>query len=177
MSQRNSEYARKDRDGYQTPPWVVDVLVPHLRPYNVNRIWEPAAGDGQMVEAFRRHGFGVTASDIADGRDFLDHDRPGLYDSIVTNPPYGSALEFIERALRLTERRKGLVAMLLRVDFDSAGGRRHLFADCSAFALKLVLTRRIVWFEPKTASPSENHAWFVWSWRHSGPPRIAYVGR
>jgi hypothetical protein len=66
--------------------------------------------------------------------------------------------------------------MLLRVDYDSAITRRHLFADCQAFATKLVLTRRIVWFEPKIASPSENHAWFVWSWRHEGAPTIAYGG-
>jgi len=41
-----------------------------------------------------------------------------------------------------------------------------------------VLTRRIVWFveadgKPK-ASPSFNHAWFLWDWQHAGPPVIAY---
>ena len=45
--------------------------------------------------------------------------------------------------------------MLLRVDYDSAATRRHLFADNPAFALKVVVTRRITWFEPKIYSPSE----------------------
>ena len=174
MSQRNSPYARKDRDSYQTPSWVTGVLVPHLRSFHVENVWEPAAGDGQMVEALRRHGCGVTGTDIVGGADFLNCDEPDRYDSIVTNPPYGLAAEFIERALQLTEPRQGTVAMLLRVDYDSAATRRHLFAYCPAFAMKLVLTRRITWFEPKIASPSENHAWFVWSWRHVGLPTIAY---
>jgi hypothetical protein len=65
-----------------------------------------------------------------------------------------------------------------RTDFDHAKSRRHLFADCPAFAKKLVLTKRIVWFveddgKPK-AAPSFNHAWFIWSWKHDGPPTIAY---
>jgi len=176
VSQRNSEYARKDRDGYQTPAWVTDVLAPHLRNFHAVDICEPAAGDGQIVDALRRHGFSVVGTDIIDGCDFLKRFHPGRYDSIVTNPPYGLAQQFIERALQLTEPRQGVVAMLLRVDYDSAITRRHLFADCQAFATKLVLTRRIVWFEPKIASPSENHAWFVWSWRHEGAPTIAYGG-
>jgi hypothetical protein len=49
----------------------------------------------------------------------------------------------------------GKVAMLLRTDFDHAKGRQHLFGQCPIFAKKLVLTRRIVWFEgPKAARHS-----------------------
>jgi hypothetical protein len=177
MSQRNSEYARKDRDSYQTPTWVTDAVAPHLRNFGVKEVWEPAAGNGQMVKALERHGFNVTATDIADDNyDFLECDPLDHYDAIVTNPPYGLAQEFVERALQLTEPLRGTVAMLLRVDYDSAATRLHLFADCPAFALKVVLTKRIVWFEPKTANPSENHAWYLWSWRHGGAPTIAYAG-
>jgi hypothetical protein len=61
--------------------------------------------------------------------------------------------------------------MLLRVDFDSAKSRRHLFADCPAFAGKIVLTKRIRCIEGSTGSPSFNHAWFVWDRQHRGRPR------
>jgi hypothetical protein len=80
---------------------------------------------------------------------------------VVTNPPYELAQQFIEHALRITEPHRGLVAMLLRCDFDSARTRQHLFAQCPAFAKKLVLTKRIVWFAPAKASPSFNHAWYL----------------
>ena len=88
------------------------------------------------------------------------------------------ATEFCEHALRLMEPVQGLVAMLLRTDFDHAKSRSHLFRDCPAFAQKLVLTKRIVWFaddngKPK-GSPSFNHCWMIWDWNHCGPPTIAY---
>jgi hypothetical protein len=97
---------------------------------------------------------------------------------IVTNPPYERAEEFCTHALKLTAPVKGVVAMLLRCDFDHAKRRAYLFADCPQFAKKIGLTRRIVWFvvadgKPK-ASPSFNHAWFLWDWQHAGPPAIAY---
>jgi hypothetical protein len=130
-----------------------------------------------MVTAPRKDGFGVIGTDIKDGSDFFKCDHVSLYDGIVTNPPYeyGSAQQFIERSLELTKPFGGGVAMLLKVDYDSGITRRHLFADCPAFALKLVLTKRIVWFEPKIASASENHAWFLRSWRHVGAPTIAWA--
>jgi hypothetical protein len=98
---------------------------------------------------------------------------------IITNPPYDFAQEFCEHALKLTRPFRGFTAMLLRHNFDSARTRAHLFAQCPAWALKVTLTQRIVWFtepngKPK-ASPSENHSWYVWDWRHQGPPAIAYA--
>jgi hypothetical protein len=63
--------------------------------------------------------------------------------------------------------------MLLSVDFDSAKGRANLFRDNPAWAKKLVLTKRIVWFEG-VKSPSVNHAWYIWDWRHSEQPTISY---
>ena len=179
MSQRDSGYARKERDLYETPEWVTEALIPHL-PRLPKLIWEPAAGSGKMLRVLQKvsEAFGT---DIESGHDFLvsvpSLSRSGV-DAIITNPPYELATEFCEHALELMERRRGLVAMLLRTDFDHAKSRAHLFRDCPAFAKKLVLTKRIVWFEPepgaKGKSPSFNHAWFIWDWQHKGPPTIAY---
>jgi hypothetical protein len=100
-----------------------------------------------MVTAIREGGFDVIGSDITQGVDFLRQTLPPRVDAIVSNPPYALAREFIERALSLMHPR-GVVAMLLRTDYDHAASRRHLFAECPAFAKKLVLTRRIRWFDP-----------------------------
>lgn len=188
MSQRDSGYERKERDLYETPEWVTEALLPHIPYLNKGTIWEPAAGFGKMELALR--GYTVMASDIEPQRsymqalDFLsvsawpwrkpEEDRP----AIITNPPYELATEFCEHALRITEPYGGVVAMLLRTDFDHAKSRTHLFRDCPAFAKKLVLMKRICWFvedngKPK-ASPSFNHAWYIWDWKHEGPPTIAY---
>jgi len=174
MSQRESGYERIPFDEYPTPEWVTIALSPHLS--GVEHIWEPAAGSGQMVRALESVWFKVSGTDIQQGEDFFTITSSN-FDAIVTNPPYSLATEFIEHALHLMKPNDGTVAMLLRADFDSAKGRRHLFADNPAFVKKLVLTKRIVWVENegKKASPSFNHAWFIWDWRNAGkPPVLAY---
>jgi hypothetical protein len=169
MSQRVSGYRRQELDSYQTPSWVTTALLPHL-PAQLH-IWEPAAGSGQMAQTLAAGGHTVVQSDITQGRDFLK--ATANCTAIVTNPPYALAVAFIEKALQLTQP-AGLVAMLLRTDFDHAKTRQHLFADCSAFAKKIVLTRRIVWFDGPKAAPSFNHAWYLWNHTHRGPPALAY---
>ena len=173
MSQRNSGYARKERDCYETPEWVTAALVPHLPFVNGGVVWEPAAANGKMVAALLKIGFDVVASDISTGRDFLTQPAPRPFRAIITNPPYELATEFIERALRMIPEH-GFVAMLLRTDFDHAKTRQHLFGDCAWFFKKLVLTKRIKWFEESKGQPSFNHAWFIWEGNHRGPPILAY---
>lgn len=165
MSQRWSEYARVDFDRYETPEWVTMALVPHL--YPKSKILEPACGTGKMVDALSKAGFSVVGQDLQDGADFLKRDYADVFDAIVTNPPYNQAAQFVEHALKLMEPKGGVVAMLLRTDFDHAKTRRHLFADHRAFETKIVLTKRIVWFDRPGAAPSFNHAWFVWDWSKS----------
>jgi hypothetical protein len=168
MSQRESSYERKKRDAYETPEWVTLALLPHL-PTRLT-IWEPAAGAGIMLRALRAAGHAVVGTDIVDGVDFLTTADPPPVDAIITNPPYMLARQFIERALASAP----LVAMLLRTDDDHAVARQHLFGRCPAFAKKLVLTKRIIWFESGKVAPPFNHAWYVWNQSHTGPPVLAY---
>lgn len=174
MSQRQSGYERKERDLYETPEWVTFALLPHIANRVDAPIWEPAVGGRKMLDALSAIGFPVHGTDIREGCDFLKQSRSTFdYEYIVTNPPYELAREFIQHALMLTGA-TGMVAMLLRTDFDHAKTRQHLFSGCKQFAKKLVLTKRIKWFEDSKGSPSFNHAWFIWDWKHSGPPVLAY---
>lgn len=184
MSQKNSGYARKPFDLYSTPAWCTEIIVPYLRGPN---LWEPARGDGHMVEVLRRHHFCVYYTDIAKGDDFLEYDRaptfglshnPRTPQAIVTNPPYSLAQEFVRKALELMAPVGGQVAMLLRVDFDSAKTRRDLFQNNPAWGTKIVFLDRIKWFEGESKkTPSENHAFFLWDFQHTGEPRIHYATR
>jgi hypothetical protein len=172
MSQRDSGYERKERDLYETPEWATLALLPHL-PRPLKYLWEPAAGGGKMVNALRGAGYEVLSSDIDAGEDFLKNKMGPPLEAIVTNPPYALATEFIEQALRLMMP-DGLVAMLLRTDFDHAKTRASMFGLCPLFAKKVVLTKRIRWFEDSKGSPSFNHAWFIWDHTHKGAPTLAY---
>jgi hypothetical protein len=65
MGKHGTEYARIERDHYPTPHWVVvAALAEHV---NLGGLlaWEPACGDGRMVEALRSAGCArVYATDI-----------------------------------------------------------------------------------------------------------------
>jgi len=178
MSQRDSGYARLPDDLYETPAWVTAALTSHMK--GVQYIWEPACGKGSMAKALAGWpGVRVRATDKAKGIDFLSVAHCH-HDAVITNPPYSHAQEFITHALKLTKPHNGRVAMLLRIDYDSARSRQHLFGRCRAFAKKLVLTSRIRWIAGSTGSPSFNHAWFIWDWKHAAtgaPPALAYHER
>lgn len=180
MSQRDSGYERKERDLYETPEWVTEALLPHL-PDRPLEIWEPACGSGKMSRVLSRAPHNVIATDIHDPEgiavDFLTVPESvgGDPDAIITNPPYEWAQQFIERALQLSFPKRGIVAMLLRTDFDHAKSRSYLFGGHYAFAKKLVLTKRIKWFEDSKGQPSFNHAWFIWDHANQGAaPTLAY---
>jgi hypothetical protein len=100
-----------------------------------------------MTAVLRDAGYRVIDSDIAwpDPVDFLrQQSLPDGVRSIVTNPPFDQIEAFIRHALKLTRAVDGVVAMLARNEFDSAGGRKDLF-NRPPFATKLVLTRRPCW--------------------------------
>lgn len=172
MSQRDSGYERKERDLYETPHWVTEALIPHVHK-RIETVWEPAKGGGKMWTALcdARRFREVYGTDINTGHDFLEQ-KESEQQAIITNPPYVLAREFVAHAIHLTRPKFGYVAMLLRTDFDHAATRNHLFK--TPFAKKLVLTKRIRWFEDSKGQPSFNHAWFIWDWKHQGPPTLAY---
>lgn len=193
MSTRNSGFARVPADLYQTPFWVVDALAEHVN-LNGLAVWEPACGEGQMVRALDECGASTSGTDLIDHGfadmvmqlDFTDpltaiKALPFYYQAIITNPPYGpqsrTAVAFIEAGLAMIPA-GGMLALLLPVDFDSAKGRAKFFGDCPDFAAKIVLRKRIVWFETEDgAQPSANHAWFIWIKSHLSvrrPPVTLY---
>src|SRR6516165_7005239 len=193
MGKHETGYERMERDFYPTPPWVVGALGEHLELHGLTA-WECACGKGDMAEALRLAGCAhVHTSDIVDrdtGQDevldFLSTQTPKLErpsDLICTNPPFGQggrlATAFIEEGLRRIGNR-GILALLLPCDFDSAKTRVRYFGDCPDFVAKIVLQQRVVWFKRDDGireAPRENSAWFLWQRspiRIHHPPAILY---
>jgi hypothetical protein len=195
MGKHGNEYERVARDLYPTPPWPVDALGEHVN-LRGRALWEFAAGTGAMVAALKAAG---AASVYASG--IVNHGYSGLdevfdflstrespaarFDGLVTNPPYGSrgqlAEAFIEAGLRRLPS-GGFLALLLPHDFDAAKSRVSFFQKCPLYTAKIVLTRRIVWFERhdgKREAPKENSAFFIWSRGFlltRQPPVVLYAG-
>ena len=177
MSQRPSGYARRPDEQYETVEWPILALLAARQIPPGGRVWDPCdRGCGQLVATLRAQGLDAigTRADF-----FTITTAPAGVTDLITNPPYGEngrgelAVKFIEHALDLRIPR---VAMLLRVDFDSALTRQHLFRRNPNFAGKVVLLNRIKWFEGPS-SPSDNHGWFVWNRAHVSAPTIQYITR
>ena len=170
---RESGYDRADDDYYVEPSWVVDALLA-VEPFN-GMIYDPCCGRGTIPEACRRRGLITMASDIADrgyGDTGIDFFRSGSApDAIISNPPYDRLEDFIWRALEMTRRQSGKVAVITRVGFLCGQKRQKLFATTP-------LSR--IWFcskrpsmppgnsEAPASGGSVDYAWLVWDHQHSG---------
>ena len=176
-----SNYERREADFYPTPVWVTEAVIPLLlRKVSVNTpVWECACGDGAMSKVLEQHFTRVTSTDLfnygygAPDVDFLAQPIhvKGL---VITNPPYGDLAEaFIRKALKVTERYQGKVAMLLRHEYDTAKGRADLF-NKPPHSAELVLTSRPRWIEGSTGAPRHSYSWFLWEHGHIGPAEKFY---
>jgi hypothetical protein len=194
-----SNFDRREKDKYYTAPWVTealmseqtfkDVLIPIDDQFD---IWEPAAGRGDMVDVLFKHSDFIIGSDLLPDRediekfDFLNEgyrilDKHPVY-SIITNPPYDKAEEFVRTSLAMIDAEEvGAVAMLLRSEFKHARTRRDIFGDYPFYMGELVLTKRPRWdwwYEPEPGevrhSPRHNFSWFVWygGWRYYDPVQL-----
>lgn len=164
-------------DFYATPPEAVRALL-EVESFS-GTIWEPACGDGAIVNVLRAVGHRVYASDLVDRGcpdsesriDFLLEQPPGVHiGAIVTNPPYALAKPFVVHALGLAVPK---VAMLLRLAFLEGSGRSSildtgLLARVHVFRNRLPMMHRHGWDGPQ-ASSSIAFAWFVWelNWNKS----------
>lgn len=154
-------------DFYATPPVAVEAL---LRVESLPKdLWEPACGDGAIVNILRNNGHDVLATDLVYrgceqsfyGVDFLfeqgNRDRP----TIITNPPFKLAEEFLEHALKLTSR----VYFLLRLAFLESERRSYLLDQgwlhrVWVFRKRLPMMHRHGW-EGRKANSGMAFAWFV----------------
>jgi len=162
-------------DFYPTPPWATRALLEREAFGGV--VWEPACGEGAISEVLKREGYRVISSDIVDrgyGRvvDFFRSTRRS--GSIVTNPPYTLAEEFVRKALAVTTQK---VAMLLRLSFLESQQRYRLFRE-TPLETVYVFSRRLSLNRGGVEAPSSGavaYAWFVWRHGYQGEPRLRWL--
>jgi hypothetical protein len=100
-NQSGDLYEPKGYDACQTPAYAIDPLLPYLsRDWT---IWEPAAGENNLVEALYDTGYNtdqVVVSDILEGQNFFEF-APKYWDCLITNPPYSIKYQWLERCYQL----------------------------------------------------------------------------
>ena len=137
----HSDVEREINDFYATPPVATKKLIEHLKekyPKLIEHvIWEPACGKGHISEEFRKAGYTVISTDLiergygscGEEYDFLKMEKNIHTDgncSIVTNPPYKYAQEFVEKSMELLEDGQ-LCCMLLKLTFLEGKKRYQMF--------------------------------------------------
>jgi hypothetical protein len=174
-------YAERGLDLYETPETATRALLEVEKLPKL--LWEPACGPGAIVRVLRGAGHRVIASDIEaeaygcpdaqGGVNFLDLTRaPKGVDTIVTNPPFMFADEFVRTALTLVPR----VIMLLRFLFLETEGRNDIIDGGRLQRVHLFRNRLMIhrhsWTGPRISGSAVALAWFVWDARHNGLPTL-----
>lgn len=159
-------------DHFQTPKHALDDLIPYLK--KEWRIWEPAAGKGNLVEGLDTLGFRCFGTDIIyTGEyylDFLSGEPPYSFDAIISNPPFSRKHQFLARALALGKP----FAFLLPITVFDSKERRKLFHENN---MQFIMPDGRYSFE--TPNNRGSSAWFFTCWVTWGlklPAMIVYRG-
>jgi hypothetical protein len=183
---QRSTLAERGHDLHETPPIAVEALLQHAT--LPQRLWDPSAGPGAIVDVLRAAGREVIGSDLVDygrpdffaRRDFLlEHRLPESCEGIVFNPPYKLAAQFIAHALELGPL---IVCALLRLAFYEAGTGRtqqaafrrrvlddHPPARILVFKARLPMMHRVNYTGKKQKKGGQAFAWFIWDRKTGGP--------
>jgi hypothetical protein len=152
MSATNRGSIRQPRDTYPTPLSAFEPLIPYLP--KGGPLWEPASGDGRLIQAMRRAGLEADGNDIAHGYDFLADNQSRF--AIVTNPPYSLGFRFAQHAVAHAAH----VFLLLRLNFLASRKRRCWFLLHEPTAL-FVLSARPSFINGRT--DATDYGWLVWA--------------
>jgi hypothetical protein len=164
-------------DFFPTPAWATHALLDNEK-FEGN-VWEPACGDGSMVEVIKSYGNDVIATDLYDrgygepGVDFLVADKAA--DNIITNPPYNAAEGFISTGLRRSRRK---FALLLRLAFLEGANRQRTIFKVNPPARVWIFSERITFYpagQVQAGSGTTAYAWFVWDHSHTGPTELKWL--
>lgn len=172
-------WERKPADLYPTPVDATESIIPLIQaidlcgpkyewgPKRIERVWEPACGDGRLSRVLEWHGMEVTSSDL---RDFPGYGNPGVdflkpsvegafsYDAIITNPPFSHAKEFLIQA----RKHAPVVIFLLKQNYWNTKGRLDLW-DEHRPTFFLPITWRLAFLKAERGnSPLMDCAWCVW---------------
>jgi len=144
-------------DRCQTPYYALDPLLPYLN--SSWKVWEPAAGDGNIIKKLEHHGFQVIGTDILSGSNFFDM-KPVECDCQVTNPPYSIKYDWLRHSYSI-----GIpFALLLPLETLGTKSGQQLFEK---YGVEIILLDKRVNFKMPNIGYSGSGAqfptaWFTW---------------
>ncbi len=185
----NPANGRTANDYYATNPEAVKMLI-SAHDFKGKHILEPCVGAGHIANVLTDEYNGeITAIDIVDRgypntivTDFLKWKSNKLYDTIITNPPYSLANDFIYRCMELLEP-DGQLAMFLKIQFLEGEKRKQLFKLYPPKYIYVFRKRMCVFSNGIELDPSTGkrwattlcNAWYVWEKGNKSEPIIRWL--
>jgi hypothetical protein len=180
--------SRKERlkvlDGYHTPRIAVIKLLKYEK--MGGKIWEPANGHNRIAKVLKEKGHKVFTSDIKrwcketeQQKNFFKFTKlPKGVKTIVTNPPFYLAHEFVLKSLELLPE-GGKLCLLLRVQFLEGQKRKSMFQSSPPIRMRVFSKRlpRMHKFGHKGSRSSSvlAFAWFIWIKGNDKPTKIYWI--
>ena len=184
----NSTIGRADNDFYATDPKTLKLFLYEFWKDNSfeGDILEPACGQGHISKTLKDMlpNFNIISTDLVDrgygesNIDFLTHDYGRTFDTVITNPPFSLAKEFIERGLEVSDR---LVIMLCKIQLLEGSKRKNMFLNTPLKYVYVHTTRQATWKDGKPTNNGKKWATtmclarFVWDKTYKGEPVIRWI--
>ena len=174
----------KELEHWETPRWAVDEIL--QRELLTRDVLDPCCGTGVLTDAARDHRYTVTPCDIHDWGflgtqvcDFLSEPViPARAFSVLMNPPFSKATEFVEQAFALGARK---VLCFQRFAWWESDRRADFWRRFPPQRIYICASRATCWLHSIPAAERERtadgkrrsgspttHAWFVFERGH--PP-------
>jgi hypothetical protein len=180
---------RENNDYYATPISSTEALLENIQ-FKGDFI-EPCVGGGHIAEVIKKY----YPENKVYGLDLVDRGYPGTvvanfleydfnnqkFDSIITNPPYSLAQEFLEKSMTILNK-NGKIAMFLKIQFLEGAKREKMFKKYPPRYVYVFTKRQNPW---RNGSPLDEKgkpwsstmcfAWFVWEEGFKGEPIIRWI--
>lgn len=182
----HAEVEREGNDFYATDPIAIDLLLKKVS--LSHKVLEPACGSGCLSLRLQEHGHEVHSYDIVDRgfgevQNFFEMLVPPIEGdfSIVTNPPYKYATEFVQHALEIIP--DGcLVAMFLKTTFAEGKRRWNEIFRITPPLMVLQCVERVLCaknadfdYMRKNGGSAVSYAWWVWKKGYKGNTTLDWV--
>lgn len=185
-------YEQAEDGWYVEPRWCVEQMADAVD-FDGALIWDPACGGGTITKVFAERGLEVIGTDIVNrgaahfrqNHDFLTGGFPVPWPhagrlSIVTNPPFHLAEQFVRTALRLADHR---VVIVQQLSFLASRRRHVLFSEFPPSDVLICSQRPSMPPGKKIAEMggkafkggSADFCWIVWTRPHDREPRLRWL--
>lgn len=168
----------KEAEAFETPEWAANAILD--REILTEAVIDPCAGRGVLGRCAEARGYHVASYDKYEWdhpwcvtMDFFDKTFPVRilrHNTVLMNPPFSLAQEFVERCLDFNARK---IVCFQRFAWWESKGRREFWQKHPPNRIYICGDRASCWRfdipkEEQKSSTTTAHAWFVWERGH--PP-------